>query len=355
MIVIGSHFPAAVVLTYNITIMNTTLGLGILNNTIRIAMDCGALNVWFEPEPSGDGVAWHGGPAWDFANLKSRIGLEYVALAELPEMRDNLYSDMLALIDGVADVSIDYWGVTYDRSKLIDFSYPESFTGEFIFSGTTKGIGHVDVVMGVYDDLTFWLLNLAVVAQILMSWLLLKKENRERSIITCALYMFENVLHQPLNSIIMPKDLSGRAIMTFFTFYNLALNFMYMSIIISLLVSGSPPPSIDSLADLNKEMFKDVRIIMKKRSYVPDFLKSAGMLDGLEHRIDYIDVHYGGDTMDRLRDGSHIFICSEGNFKSFLCNTNRDANRTVAKLGDYRKSRKVVYFGTCREFNISFS
>ena len=320
--------------------MNTTLGLGILNNTLRIAMDCGALNLWFEPEPSGDGVAWHGGPPWDFINFAHRLGLEYKAIADLPEMRDNLYPDMLALVDGVADVSIDYWGVNYARSKLVDFTTPESYSGVYIISGVTGGIGHVDVVMGVYDDLTFWILNSAVAAQILMSWLLLKKKgNRERSIFTCALYMFENVLHQPLNSIIMPKDLTGRAIMTFFTFYNLALNFMYMSIIISLLVSGSPPPEINSLADLNKEMFKDVRIIMKRRSYVPPFLKSAGMLDGFEHRVDYIDVHQGGDTIPQVRDGSHIFITGYGNFFSFLCNTNKDANQTVAKLGNFRLSR----------------
>ena len=82
-------------------------------------MDCGELSLWFEPEPSGDGIAWHGWPAWDFANIKSRLGLEYKVVTELPEMRDNLYSDMLALVDGVADVSIDQWGVNYDRFGMI--------------------------------------------------------------------------------------------------------------------------------------------------------------------------------------------------------------------------------------------
>ena len=194
--------------------------------------------------------------------------------------------------------------------------------------------------MEVYDDLTFWLLNLAVVVQILMSWLFLKKENRKQSIFTCALHVFENVLHLPLNRTIMPKELSGRTIMTFFTFYNLALNLLYMSTIISLLINGSPPPEINSLSDLNKEIFQDVRIIMKRRSFVPTFLKSSGMLDGFEQRVDYIDVHYGGDTIDKVRDGSHVFLTPHGNFYSFLCKTNKAGNKTAAELDDFRKSRQ---------------
>ena len=322
------------------SIMNTTLGLGILNNTLRIAIECGALSLWFEPEPSGDGIAWHGWPAWDFANLKSRLGLEYKVVTDLPEMRDNLYPDMLALVDGEADVSIDNWGVNYARSKLVDFSYPQSFSGVYIFSGATKMIGHADLVMGVYDDHSFWLLNLAVVAQILMSCLLLKKENAEHSSFTSAVYVFGNVLYQPLNLKIIPKQSLGKAIMTLFTFYNFTLNLMYMSIIISLLVSGTPPPEINSLADLNKEVFRDVRIIMKRRSFVPQVLNSSGMLDGYEHRIDYIDAHEGGDTIGNIRDGSHVFITTYGSFYGFLCRTNRHANKAVGKLEDFRKSKQ---------------
>ena len=33
--------------------MNASIGLGMLNNTLRIAMYCGAFNMWFEPDLSG--------------------------------------------------------------------------------------------------------------------------------------------------------------------------------------------------------------------------------------------------------------------------------------------------------------
>ena len=323
-------------------IMNATLGLGILNNTLRIAMDCGAFSLWFEPDPSGTGVAWHGGPAWDFANMRFRIGLEYEVLTELPKPRNNLYSDMLALMDGVADISIDKWGVNYERSKLIDFSYPLDYKGIYIVSGIRKGSSHADLVLGVYDDTSFGLLILAIIAMILMSWILLKKEKRDRSLLTCAIYIFENVMHQPLNRAVVPRSFSGRAIMAIFAIYNLALNLMYMSIITSLLISGSKPPQIDSLADLNKEENKDVRILMRKQGYIGPYLKSANMLSGFEDRVDFFD------TTDRFKpfitasilNGSHIYITETETIHKTICNINKVANKTVAQLKDFRHSRQ---------------
>ena len=337
--------------------MNVTLGLGMLNNTLRIAMDCGALNLWFEPDPSGIGVAWHGKPAWDFATMRSRLGLEYKVMTELPAPEKNLYPDMLALMKGVADVSIDYWGVNYGRSKLVDFSYPQFYTGIYIISGRQKGFSHADLVMGVYDDTSFGLLILALVAMIIMTWHLLKKESREYSLFKCALYLFENVLHQPLNGLIVPNAWLGRAILTFFTIYNLALNLMYMSMIISLLISGSKPPEINSLADLDKEEYQAVRIFMKKRSFVPQFLKSANMLDNFEHRVDYLDTPdlYKPHIIESISDGSHIFITTHGNFNSFLCRTNKDENKTVAKLQDFRKSRQDSYFHSIQSLEQHFT
>ena len=117
---------------------------------------------------------------------------------------------------------------------------------------------------------------------------------------------------------------------------------MYMSMIISLLISGSQPPEIKSLADLHKEEYQEIRIFMKRLSFVPQFLESANMLDGLEHRVDYIETSdlYKPHFMESILDGSHIFITSYGNFVSFLCRTNKDENRTVAELQDFRQSRQ---------------
>ena len=321
--------------------MNTTKGLKILNNTLRIAMWCGAFNLWIEPHPSGIGVTWHGYTAWDFNNMKPRIGLEYKVVTELPEPRDKLYEDMLALIDGVADVSIDYWGINYERSKLIDFSYPRIFEGIYIYSGAKEGFSHADLVMGVFDDTSFQLLIIVVVAMIFTSWLLLKKEGRDCSLLTSALYIFENVTYKSLNPLIVPSSIHKRAIMTLFTIYNLALNLMYMSMIISLLISGSKPPQINSLADLKREEYKDVRILIQKQSPYGSYLKYSGMLVDLEHRVDYFE------TADRFKpyitqsmlNGSHVFIASFANLYKIICHSNKDSKKTKLELEDFRQSR----------------
>ena len=114
-------------------IMNGSLGLGAVNSVLRIAIWCFSPDLWLEPDLSGSGVAWHGIPAWDFADMKSRMGLRYEVVTELPEPEGNLYGDMIALMRGMADISIDYWGVNYERSKLVDFSYPDLYTGVYIY------------------------------------------------------------------------------------------------------------------------------------------------------------------------------------------------------------------------------
>ena len=319
---------------------STTIQLGLINTTLRIAMDCGALNLWFEPDPSGVGVSWQGRPAWDFADMKSRIGLQYDVITDLPKPRDNLYSDMLALIDGVADISIDYWGVNYKRSKLIDFSFPNSYSGDYIFSGYSQDFIHADLVMGIFDSISYGCLFFALAMMTIVLWQINSLEQSEQSFMACLLFMVGNVVNQPLNPTVVPKSLLGRTIISLFSLYNYVICLMYGSIVISVLVRGSQPPGINSLEDLNKTENIDIRIIMKE-GYTPEFLKSANMLDGFNDRIDYVNTYNDQNkTIDVLKlvlQRSHVFIAS--GIHHDLCNANKDANITIANLEDFRYSR----------------
>ena len=40
-------------------------------------------------------------------------------VTRLPPQEDNIYSDMLALVKGQADISIDNWGVNYQGNDSI--------------------------------------------------------------------------------------------------------------------------------------------------------------------------------------------------------------------------------------------
>ena len=323
--------------------MNFTLGFGLMNATLRIAMDCGALNLWFEPDPSGVGIAWHGRPAWDFIDMRSQMGLEYEVITDLPEPENNLYSDMLALMKGVADISIDYWGVNYERSKLVDFSYPAYYTGIYIFSGKTTGFLHADLVMGVFDYRSYGFIFCALAGMIFVSWIYQFKEGKKNCFSTSCIYMFGNVLNQPLDNSIRPKALTGQIFMMVFSLYNYALCLMYNSIIISLIISGSKPPEINSFEDLNKTENRHLRIFLEEKSYIPSLLKSANMLDGFENRIEYTDTYSNPDTkrdiIEKVKRGTHVRIETKDNNRARLCQMNRKANQTIANLEDFMQSR----------------
>ena len=327
---------------------NTTLalGLGLLNTTLRIAIDCKSRSLWFEPDPSGVGVIWQGRTAWDFADMKSRIGVQYEVVTKLPESERNLHPRMLALMKGVADISIEYWGVNYKRSQLIDFSYPVTYHGVYIFSsGNTAGFIHADLVLGVFDKMSYGFAFFSLAAMILISWIINSKEDKKQSslISACFLYILGNASKQPLNPSIVPKALFRRTIMTIFSIYNYILCIMYGSVVVSVLTSGVKPPQINSLEDLNKTENMNIRIFLEEKSYIQEFLKSANMLNGFDHRIDYIntydDQNKSFELIHHVLQGSHVFLTSC--MCSQLCKTKRVTKSAAANLEDFRKSRSV--------------
>ena len=77
-------------------------------------------------------------------------------------------------------------------------------------------------------------------------------------------------------------------------------------------------------------------------SYIPQFLKAVNLLDGLEHRVDYIDTFDDpskrSEILKSVLEGTHVFLTAKFEDNE-LCNANRDANVTLANLEDFRKSR----------------
>ena len=81
---------------------------------------------------------------------------------------------------------------------------------------------------------------------------------------------------------------------------------------------------------------------MRKQSYVGPFLKSANMLDGFEDRIHFFD---SADILkpyiiESMLNGSHVYITDSATIYDTICQINKAANKTVAKLKDFRKSRQ---------------
>ena len=134
---------------------------------------------------------------------------------------------------------------------------------------------HADLVMGIFDKTSYGFLLFALPAMILVSWLFLSKENKKHYFFNCCLHLFGNALNQPLNHRIVPKELTGQAFIMVFSIYNYVLCLMYSSVIISLLVSGSKPPKINSLEDLKRKRNEHLHIIMEKKIIHSKFVEKC--------------------------------------------------------------------------------
>ena len=308
-------------------------------------MECHPFNLWFEEDPSKKGVFWHGRTAWQLMDLRSKIGLQYDIITDLPPPEDNMYADMSALVRGEADMSIDYWGVNHQRSLLIDFSYPQGHSGVFIYSGRDDHYLAGNIVKGVFDDPSYGMAFLAVVLMVTVTWCIRQREGTRGAFSTTLLHMVGNSLNQPLNSALWPNRTTGQATMIFFSLYNMAICIMYSSVIISILNTIEEPKGIDTMSDLNRTENQHVRIFMKELSYVPGYMNSSKMLEGFEHRIDYINLPkenkgaYLNNILKSIHNGSHVYISSEGNFNAIICPVNKEVNKTVHRKEDFRSSR----------------
>ena len=47
------------------------------NATLRIMIACHLKSLWYEPDPTEEGIAWHGEEAWRFSDLRSTMGLDF--------------------------------------------------------------------------------------------------------------------------------------------------------------------------------------------------------------------------------------------------------------------------------------
>ena len=204
------------------------------------------------------------------------------------------------------------------------------------------------MVKGVFDDASYSMALLAVALMVTVTWCILNREKGPGvSFSTTLLHMAGNSLNQPLNAALFPRGTTGQAVVIFFSLYNMALCAMYGSVVVSILNTTREPTGMDVMSDLNRTENLDVRIFMEKFSYVPGILKSSGMLEGFEHRVDYIEPpalnkgDYLLDVLRSVRNGSHVYISSEANFNAVICPVNKEANRTVFRKDQFRRSRYV--------------
>ena len=325
-----------------------------MNGTLVLAFNCLSFGVWSEPGPFGNGQVLHGETSWFMKDIQAKIGLDYKVVTVLPKRKHPV---MATLAMGGADMAIETYGISYQRSKFIDFSYTQESLGVHIISGRNTDYAASNVVIGVFDDLSYGMALVSLCAMILTTWLILHGESRGHLVITTVLYMFGNSLKQPIVTHVLPKRNFGLLIVYFFSIYNTLICLMYSSVIISMLTKMKEPKQIDSMADLNKTENAGIRIFLIKDSSVPERLESSNKLIGFENRIDYIDrppkniteeekTKYIINSINSIRKRSHVLINKvnakakeRGYLDYFMCQLNKRYKETMFKRADFRVSR----------------
>ena len=325
-----------------------------MNGTLVLAFNCLSFGVWSEPGPFGNGQVLHGETTWFMKDIQAKIGLDYKVVTVLPKPKHPV---MATLAMGGADMAVETYGISYQRSKFIDFSYTQESLGVHIISGRNTDYAASNVVIGVFDDLSYGMALVSLCAMILTTWLILHGESRGHLVITTVLYMFGNSLKQPIVTHVLPKRNFGLLIVYFFSIYNTLICLMYSSVIISMLTKMKEPKQIDSMADLNKTENAGIRIFLIKDSSVPERLESSNKLIGFENRIDYIDrppkniteeekTKYIINSINSIRKRSHVLINKVNNkakergyLDYFMCQLNKRYKETMFKRADFRVSR----------------
>ena len=185
-----------------------------MNGTLRLAFSCLTFTVWSVPAPFENNVVWHGPTAWFMKDIQSKLGLDYIVVTELPEHE---HPALAALAKGIADMSIDTWGINYQRFKFVDFSYTQEYFGVYIISGRNTDYSARNLVIGVFDDLSYGIGLSVLLAMVFTIWLISLRERTDHSITTTLFYMVGNTFKQPLVAALWPKRNIGIVIVNFFT------------------------------------------------------------------------------------------------------------------------------------------
>ena len=305
------------------------------NTTLKIAVDCKIPTIWIEPHPSGSGVTWQGEPAWRFDDIKSSTGLEYDVVAGSVKGK---------VEEGIADVTINTYGINQENAKAFDYTYPTAEVGVFIISGKGDDVITGNVLKGIFDDATYCMAGISLATMILVTWLILKRENSCRSFSHTVLHLIGNMFMEQLPASMMPRTFMGAMWILLVPIYNMMIAMMYSSIIISLLTVIVEKNVINTMADLNRTENENVRIFINERSFIPNFLKSANMLTGFENRTDYF-INKKDDelVLDSIRNGSHVLIGPFWFFRNMICRVNKKAGRELTTTQDFWKSTEPLF------------
>ena len=133
---------------------------------LRVVAECWPPNIYYDS--FSNGTEWHGNGMWTLQEMRGLLPpIEVVT--NLSKSEDT-FDAIQTLYDNRADMSTDKWGITHERSKLVDFSYSLKVYGTYLYSSSgAKNAVLGDPVRGVFDATSYALFLVTLVLVILGS------------------------------------------------------------------------------------------------------------------------------------------------------------------------------------------
>ena len=282
---------------------------------IRLVGDCFPNAIYHKNIPNGS--IWYGSGMSMLKSLKS------IKLFNLPPYEiitklspSNVTFDSLQTVaDGRADLVPMAFGVTYQRFKMVDFSYMIANGETRIHYAKTLSIA-ADPIEGVFDWPSYGFIALSILASTVVAWVSLKAEGNPFSIVQILIYNIGHLMNQQLpmarTKVKKPRRQSTRIILGFLMMFLEFVRVMYCSIIIRKLTAMGTYNQIDSLEDLYNA--KDVRIFITKHSFIDTSIEYNPLLNAMRDRIDYFNFPRTNrkevytDLYEKVLEGTHVMI-----------------------------------------------
>ena len=152
-----------------------------------------------------------------------------------------------------------------------------------------------------------------------------------------------NCCSQPLPRKYLPRATRWRAALAVFILYNYLVGNMYRSVVMSILTKRRQAPRVETLHDLLRPQFADVRVIVRKSIYVDDYLKSLPVFEELKDRVDYRQKSDGySEFLLPVLNGTHVLIDDHDNFRSYVRYAQQELGDCSVVQSDFRASREPL-------------
>ena len=313
---------------------------------LRVVAECYPPNIFYDM--NGTHTEWHGNGMWTLKEM-SRFLPKIEIISNLSKSEET-FDAIQTLYDNRADMSIDKWGITHERSKWVDFSYSLKFYNTYIYSGRgTKNAVLGDPIRGVFDTTSYALFLVTLVLVILLSWAAKALEIPGFQLGTAVTYMFGSCVNQGLCGTMMPCSTAFKNMMCLFVVFNALVCVMYNSVMISIMTSPAEFKGINSLEDLMEPSNLHLRILVKKFSFVEDNLETMKIYPHLQNRIEYYEEPPTGkgtyymNLLSTVLYRSHILIAAHENLDSMLEKIYSETGICNIKMDEFSRSRDSIF------------